>query len=502
MDRHVIIIGAGFGGLATACLLGKAGYRVTIYEKNDQAGGRLGLIEAEGFRFDSGPSWFLMKDVFEHFFGLLDQDLDNLVELQRLSPSYQVLFKDTLMGAVKMYGETDRDTATLESYEPRSREQLKDYIEQSSYKYEVAKREFLYKNYNSRADFFTPKLIREGVKLNVLSNVQKFVTKQFSSREIQTILQYPLAFLGTDPKKAPAIYSLMSHLDFTQGVYYPKGGMYELTQILVRLAESYGVNIQLNQPVDKILCKNGRAQGVMVNGEKIKGDVVISNADIHHTEQALLDKKDRAYSGRYWAKRTVAPSALLLYLGVSGRYPDLEHHNLVFSKNWDKKFSALFGKKKLPKDPSFYVCNPSKTNPSVAPNDHENLFVLVPVPAGVRYSDEQLEKFSNEVLEAMESSLHLKGLRQRIVYKKAFCRKDFEQQYNSYRGSALGLSHTLKQTAVFRPSNQHKKLPNLLFVGANTTPGIGLPMCLISAELAYKRIINNTSSSPLKKLAS
>jgi phytoene desaturase len=202
----------------------------------------------------------------------------------------------------------------------------------------------------------------------------------------------------------------------------------------------------------------------------------------------------------YWKKKTLAPSALLIYLGVKDHYPELEHHNLVFSRDWDKNFKQIFWKKKFPADPSFYVCNPNKTDPTVAPKGHENLFVLVPISAGTEYTDQQLEDFTDQTLQTMEKSLHLKNLRQNIVYKKTYCVRDFESDFNSYKGSALGLSHTLRQTAVFRPSNQHKKIPNLLFVGANTTPGIGLPMCLISAELAYKRVIKDSSSEPLEKL--
>lgn len=522
-SKKVIIVGSGFGGLASACIFAEAGFDVTLFEKNKRFGGRAGLVEVKKnnkgtwaeidpsnktskarpgnvFRFDSGPSWYLMPDIFEHFFTLINEDANKQLELKRLNPSYQVLFKDTLVGPTKIYGDIKKDGQTLDAFEPQADYKLSNYLESASYRYETAISKFLYKNYDSIFDFFTPQMMSEGIKLNVLSNMQKYVSKYFTSKEIQKILQYPLVFLGASPKNAPALYSLMSHVDFKQGVFYPMGGIYRVTQTLVKLAKKRKVTMQSNAVVEKIIVKQGRATGVVANGKEYKADIVISNADIEFTESNLLEKEYRTYSKHYWKKRVMAPSALILYLGVKGSYDQLEHHNLVFSRDWDKNFSEIFKSKKFPADPSFYVCNPNKTDPTVAPKGHENLFVLVPIGADAKYTPEKLDEYSEKILETMETTMHLSDLRKRIVYKKLICVKDFKADYNSYQGSALGLAHTLKQTAVFRPRNQHKKIPNLLFVGANTTPGIGLPMCLISAELAYKRTIDDQTSGPLEKI--
>lgn len=521
--KKVVIIGSGYGGLASACIFAKAGYDVTVLEKNPQFGGRAGLIEVKknkagkwteqprkntktipksrnAFRFDAGPSWYLMPDVFEHFFKLIGEKPDKYLSLKQLSPGFQVYFKDTLLGTTKIYGNLAKDAEVFEAFEPHAGKIIRSYVDEASYKYEIAVEHFLYKNYNRIGDFMNRRMLTEGRKLNALSSMQKYVGKWFHSTEIQKILQYHLVFLGASPKQAPALYSLLSHVDLKQGVFYPMGGLYHLTQALVGLAEKKGAKLVANATVEKIVVTNGRATGVIVAGKEYQADIVISNADIKHTEEKLLNYKDRTYTPRYWRKRVLAPSALLIYLGVKDSYPELEHHNLVFSRNWDKNFKEIFGKKKFPSDPSFYVCNPNKTDPTVAPKGHENIFVLVPVSAGVRYTTEELEKFADITLETMERTMHLKNLRKNIVYKKLYCADDFQQEFNSYKGSALGLSHTLRQTAVFRPNNQHKKIPNLLFAGANTTPGIGLPMCLISAELAYKRVIKDTTSQPLQKL--
>ncbi len=498
MSKKVVIIGAGVGGLATACILGQAGYNVTIYEKNGQPGGRAGKFTDEGFTFDTGPSWYLMPDVFEHFFELLGEDVSKLLKLSRLDPSYRVFFKDKLFGAVDIVGDTTRDGDTLEALEPGARNKLRNYLEKSTYQYNLALDQFLYKNYDSVTDFLTPHMLLQGLRMNIFSTMQKYVSKHFSSVEVQKIMQYPLVFLGASPSKAPALYSLMSHIDFNQGVSYPEGGIYRLVETLVDLAKDRGTTIVYNAPVDTITVKNGQAKGVRLeDGASIAADIVISNADIVHTEQKLLKSQDRSYSDRYFSKRVMAPGALLLYLGVEKEYPNLRHHNLVFSQDWSANFNAIFKTKKWPADPSFYVCNPNKTDKTVAPKKHENLFVLVPLPASTSYSDKDLENYTSWILATMERVMHLDGLRDAIVYKKIVCCKDFQQQFNSYCGSALGFAHTLRQTAAFRPSNQSKKVSNLYYVGAGTAPGIGLPMCLISAQLVYKRLIGNKDSQRL-----
>lgn len=503
MVKKVVIIGAGVGGLATACILGQAGYDVEVYEKNSQPGGRAGSFEAQGFRFDTGPSWYLMPDVFEHFFNLLGEDANQLLKLKRLNPSYRVFFKDKLFGAMDIVGNIDQDGETMESIEPGAKNKLRAYLEKGSYQYKLAMNEFLYKNYDSVLDFFSFQMLAQGLRMNVFSSMQSYVAKYFSSAEVQKIMQYPLVFLGASPKNAPALYSLMSHVDFNQGVFYPDGGMFKITEAMVKLAKARKVKIFLDSPVKSIVVKNSNVKGVILeNGQKIESDVVISNADIAYTEKSLLSPANRSYSDKYWRKRVIAPSALLMYLGVKKQYSNLKHHNLVFSKDWDENFKSLFESYVWPKDPSFYVCNPNKTDPTVAPKDHENLFVLVPLPPTTKYTDEELEQYSDWILSTMERAMHLDGLKDNIVYKKLFCAKDFESQFNSYQGTALGLAHTLRQTAVFRPSNKSKKVSGLYYVGANTVPGIGLPMCLISAELVYKRLAGDSSSKPLTAVGS
>ena len=499
MKKHAIIIGAGFGALGSACILGKAGWKVTVLEKNESIGGRATTFKAKGFTFDRGPSWYLMPDVFEHFFELFDEDITKLLKLKKLMPSYRIFYKD-LDEKVDIYSDLKKDIPTFEKIEKGAGAQLEKYLDQAGYQYEVAKDRFMYKNYDSFRDFFTKEVATEGRKLSAFKNMDRYVSGYFKTEQLQKIMQYPLIFLGSSPYNTPAIYNIMSHIDFDMGVYYPQGGIYEITNALVAVAKKYGVTFKTNSDVQKIIVEDGKAVGVKVNSKELRGDIVISNADIQHTEQKLLDEKYRQYSESYWKKRTLAPSALIIYLGVDKQYDSLTHHNLLFSKDWKKNFADIFDQPQWPDDPSVYICAPSKTDPSVAPKGMENMFVLVPIAAGLDYTEKQLEAYADKILATMEKEMDLPDLRKHIIYQKNFSVKDFKARYNSYQGTALGLAHTLRQTAIFRPKNISKKVADLYYVGAGTNPGIGMPITLISAELLYKRIIGDKTSGPLKKI--
>lgn len=498
-QKSAIIIGSGYGGLGAACILGKAGWKVTLIEKNEMVGGRATVFKSKGFTFDMGPSWYLMPDVFEHFFNILGENVQDHLDLIKLAPSYRIFYKD-LNEQVDIYSDLKKDIPTLEAIEKGSGDMLIKYLKRAGYQYEVAKDRFMYKNYDTFRDFFTKEAALEGRKLSIFSNMDSYVGKFFKTDQLSKIMQYPLVFLGSSPYNTPAIYNIMSHIDFNMGVFYPKGGIYGITKALHSIASKYDVSTMLNKTVEKIIVDNGRATGVMVDGRELSADIVISNADIHHTEQNLLDKEHRQYSERYWKSRTLAPSALIMYLGVDKQYPSLTHHNLLFSKDWKLNFAEIFDRPQWPTDPSMYVCAPNKTDSSVAPKGMENLFVLVPIAPGLDYDEAQLESYANNYLATMESQMGLTDLQKHIVYKKIFSVKDFKQRYNSYQGTALGLAHTLRQTAIFRPNNISKKVKGLYYVGAGTNPGIGMPITLMSAELMYKRLINDKSSGPLEKI--
>ncbi len=499
MKPRVTIIGGGIGALGTACLLAKTGYQVTVLEQNEQLGGRAGQIKAQGFTFDTGPSWYLMPDVFSHFFDLLDERIEDYLTLKKLAPSYRVFYKDT-GEQLDITGNLETDARTFKAIEPGAGVRLRAYLRQSAHMYDISVNHILYKNYSHLSDFMTPHLLRAGAGIPIFSTLDRYARRYFKDPRLQKIVEYPTVFLGASPYQAPAFYALMSHVDLTQGVRYPMGGMYTLVESLVAIGKKYGVTYRTNTPVTKIITKNGTACGVIADDQMLPADIVISNADMHFTETKLLEAPERDHTAHYWSRRTLAPSALLMYLGVNKQYPSLAHHNLLFSQKWRKNFAELSGGQHFPTDPSLYVCAPSKTDPSVAPKGCENLFVLVPVTAKLHYSQKQLQNFADRTLRTIAYELHLPDLLRHIVYQKLFCVDDFAARYNSQGGTGLGLSHTLTQTTLFRPANKSKKIKGLYYVGAGVHPGIGMPTALISAELLYKRLVDNRSAKPLERL--
>lgn len=496
-SKRVIIIGSGIGGLGTAALLAKDGYEVTVLERGNRPGGRANILEDQGFRFDTGPSLYMMTGVFEHFFALLGERVSDHLDLIRLSPSVRVVFGGTGK-TVDMTANLDEDANLFEEFEPGAGAKLKKYVKISEDNYKIATKYFLYKNFDSILDFFHLDIILPGMKLKIFERMQTYVSRYFKSDEIQKLMQYSLVFLGCSPMNAPAMYNLMSHLDFTEGIFYPKGGMYEIVKALVRIAEKNGANIRTACEVKKILVsESGEVKGVLLeNGEELLADIVISNADIHHTEHDLLPEQYREHSEKYWEKRVLAPSALILQLGVKGRTPTLAHHNMRFAKNWMEHFADIFEHPEWPKDPSLYICAPSISDRGMAPEDGESLYVLVPIAPGLEYDKAFIKKYGDDVIRSIAKEFNIPDLAERIVVRHEFSVKDFAERYKSYKGTALGLAHTLTQTALFRPSNVSKKVKNLYFVGGNTVPGIGVPICLISAELIRKRLKNDKSCGP------
>lgn len=499
-NKTAIIIGAGIGGLATACMLSKKGYKVTIVEKNSKIGGRANIYSEQGYTFDMGPSWYMMPDIFKHFFDILGENIDDYLTLKRLAPSYRIFLKSD-KSHYDFYSDLEKTIQTFESIEVGSGEILREYIKTTEYQYKIARNEFMFKNYDSIFDFITKRVMTEGRKLPLFSSVENIINKKFKSEILRKVMQYQTVLLGTSPSDAPGIYSMMNYIDFVEGVWYPEGGIYRVIEVMEQIARKYDVQIQTDSPVEKILVEDGTVKGIKLSdGTEMYAEIVVSNADMVHTDEKLLDTKYQQHTKKYWDKKLMAPSGFIMYLGVDGEIPSLQHHNLLFSQNWNENFTQIFKKPEWPTDPSLYVCAPSKNDATVAPEGKENLFVLVPVAAGLDHTDEFLEEYSKTIIREMQDKMDIPNFENRIEYKRIYAVKDFIKDYNAFKGSALGFAHTLGQSAIFRPNNINKKVKNLYYVGAGTNPGIGMPICLISAELVYKRIENIKDPSPISKI--
>lgn len=486
--KSVVTIGAGFAGLAASSFLAKEGYQVTVIEKNDQLGGRCQSFQAEGFTFDMGPSWYWMPGVFERYFEHFGYKPSDFYELKRLDPSYQVLFQDG--SNVVLPANYDALKALFESIEPGSGAQLDAFMKDAKYKYDVGLGEFVHKPSLSIFEFMDARLIKDALKLDMFASISKEIRKRFKNPNLIQLLEFPVLFLGAKPNRTPALYSLMNYADIKLGTWYPMGGMAEIPKAMVRIAKELGVVFKTNESVTKLNIKDGRVASVQTDKGEYAADAVISAADYHHTEQVLLEERYRSYTEAYWEKRVMAPSSLLFYVGLNRKIEGLLHHNLFFDTDFEKHSAEIYDEPKWPREPLYYICCPSKTDPSVAPNGNENLFFLVPLASDIEDNDEQREALFDILVGRLKKSLGI-DITEHIVYKRSFCIKDFKEFYNSYRGNAYGLANTLMQTAFLKPKMKSKKVKNLFYAGQLTTPGPGVPPSLISGEVVAKYYMNN-----------
>lgn len=511
---RAVIIGGGIAGLATAALLSREGWSATVLEARDDVGGRAGSWDADGFRFDTGPSWYLMPEVFDHFFRLLGTSSAEQLDLVRLDPAYRV-YSDPATGRAPLDVRSGREAATalFESVEPGAGARLSDYLDSAGDAYDLAVGRFLYDTYETTAGLRDPALLRRAPQLAPLltRSLASHVDRRFADPRLRQILGYPAVFLGGSPYGVPSLYHLMSHLDLDDGVLYPRGGFTEVIRAIERLAEASGVRIETRATVAAIRTAGGATTGVtLADGRTVDADLVVSTADLHHTETQLLPRELQTYPESWWAKRSPSPGALLLLLGVKGELPQLAHHTLLFTDDWRSNFEDIFGARtRIPDPASLYVCRPSATDSTVAPEGHENLFVLVPVPADPRLGrggvdgdgDPAIEAAADRVIGQLSRWCDVPDLADRIVVRRTIAPGDFAADLNSWRGNALGLAHTLGQSAMFRPRNASRKVSGLAYAGGSALPGIGLPMCLISAELVVKRLRGDRSPGPLAEPA-
>lgn len=514
MSRRATVVGGGIAGLATAALLARDGWDVALFEARAELGGRAGSWEREGFRFDTGPSWYLMPEVFEHFFRLLGTTAAAELDLVPLTPAYRVYPEpagDGPADPVDVVSGRDNARTLFEAREPGAGARLDAYLDSAAEAYDLAVSKFLYDTYASSEGLRDPAVVRRAPRLVPLltRSLEQHVARSFDDRVLRQILGYPAVFLGASPATAPALYHLMSRLDLDEGVLYPQGGFRELIAAVARLSAAAGATIRTSSPVERILVHGGHARGVrLADGTVHQADVVVSTADLHHTETRLLGDGERTYRPRWWSARNPGPGALLLLLGVEGALPELAHHTLLFAEDWTRNFDDIFGREtRIPDPASTYVCRPSATDASVAPPGHENLFVLVPMPADPSLGhggvdgggDPRIEAAADRVIAQIASWCGIPGLAGRIRVRRTVAPADFESDLGAFRGGALGLAHTLGQSALFRPKNVSRRVGGLLYAGTSVLPGIGLPMCLISAELVVKRLRGDRSAARLSE---
>jgi phytoene desaturase len=486
----VLIVGAGIGGLSLAALLANAGKEVKVIEKNSTPGGRARYYKEKGYTFDMGPSWYLMPDIYEKYFKDLGLDVSECYDLKRINPSYRIFFQDK--ERIDVSSDIVENIALFDSLEMNGGKKLKKYLEKAERDYNIAVKQLLMRDYDQLFNLIDGRMIWDSLKLPLFGNIDDYISGIFTSEKTRRILEYSIGFIGGSPNSTPSIYYIMNHVDLNLGVWYPMGGIGKIIEKLAEICVEKGVNFRFNENVIKVISEKGIAVGVETTKGVHKAEKIIINTDYPYSELNLLQDSERTYNHKYWESKIYAPSALVIYIGLSKKLNNLEHHNLYLAGNWNLSFEILYNldDPEWPANISYYVNVTSRTDSSVAPTEGETIFILIPIPDSFIDTQEARERIYTKIIKHIEKKMSEKIMGYEVV-KRIFGPNDFVTDYNAYKGTSLGLVHTITQSAIFRPSHISKKLKNLYYTGQYTHPGIGLPLVLISSQILAKNLLNS-----------
>jgi len=487
-NQTALIVGAGIGGIAAAGRLARHGYQVTVIEKSKQAGGRAGRLTRDGYIFDTGPTLFLMPQVFAETYAALGERMEEHLDLVRIDPTYRIHFEDG--SELDLTGDMKALQAQIEAIEPGSFARALRFIAEGADMMQASLNKFVGRNFSSYLEYFSPRNLPLIFKLKALTKHYSNVSTYFTDSRLRRAFSFQNMYLGLSPFDAPATYSLLQYTELANGIHFPRGGLYRVIESLQAIAESLGVRFRFDAPVKAINIEGQRAAGVTLeSGEVLKADLVLANADLPYVYNHLLPAEPEAQK---LLQKKFTSSALMFYWGTSKQYPQLLHHNVFLAGEYRASFDRIFRDLTLPDDPSFYICVASRTDPSLAPDGADGVMVLVPVG----HLNEQvpqdwptLAARARETVFARLKTVGIHDLREHITFEETFGPPEYLSQLNLMKGSAFGLSHNFTQVGYLRPRNQHARYKNLYFVGASTHPGTGLPIVLLSARLTTERIL-------------
>jgi phytoene desaturase len=494
--KRIIIIGSGFGGVSAAAYLARDGYDVTVLEKNSWTGGRARDLSVEGYRFDMGPSWYWMPDEHDRWFQEFGMPREQFFQVRRVDPSYRVFFGDTVSGEERNVVDVPADRAgareVFERYERGAGSALDRYLADCAAKYRIAMASFIRRNFYTIFDFINWAAIKNMRRLNLLQSYAGRIRKYFRHPYLRKILEFPVVFLGSSAVRTPAIYTLMNHIDFELGTWYPEGGFAGVVRAMRTVAEAQGAVFKFDHEVTGIVVQGGKATAVEVRNSagKVwteKADILVANMDYPAVEQRLLPREYQSVSDDRLDGATLAPAVVNWYLGFNRRLDEFEHHTFFFDAPWDEHFDAVYENPRWIDNPLFYLHVPSRTDPTCAPPGHEAVFLLVPVAPGLNDTEERRQYYLDHALERMEARTG-RPLRENLVFRQSMSLNDFVSDYHAYKGNAFGLGQTLFQTAWFRMANRSRKVHNLYYAGQYTVPGTGTTMSMISGAVVSERI--------------
>lgn len=494
---RAIVIGGGFGGLATAIRLQAAGHATILVEAREHPGGRAYQLRENGFTFDMGPTLITAPHLLENLWAAGGRSLRDDIALVPLSPFYRINFADGRF--FDYWGTSAADEAEIARFEPRDVQGYRAFLADTQRIYERAFADLAHQPFLTPGSFLrvVPELVRFGAQRSVYS----FVSRYFHSPHLRMVFSFHPLFIGGNPFRASSIYSIVPYLERLGGVYYAQGGMYTLIQALEHLLCSLGGEVHCGIPVEQILLKERRVTGVrLADGRVARADVVIANSDVASTLLNLLPKSPMAHYPDMHPRRIkqyrYSMSCFLLYLGVKRRYEQLRHHTIFMPENYRKLVHAIFDGQGLPDDLALYLHTPTRTDPAMAPPDSESLYVLAPVPNLAHNIDwaRETPALRDRIIRYLEQKAGLEGLESSIVTEHTFTPLDFASELRSHLGAAFSIEPTLTQSAYLRPHNRSSHIDGLYFVGAGTHPGAGIPGVLLSADITSHLVMEDLAS--------
>ena len=489
--QKAVIIGAGVGGIATAVFLAQKGFTVEVYEKNNNAGGRCGQMTQDGHRFDLGATILLMPSIYRNVFSTLGMDMDKELQTTSLEPVYKLFFGD---GSVFPYTRNkEQMKSQLETIEPGSYARYEAYVKEGYDFFDKSMNGLLGRNFNHIFQFINLKSIRLLIHLKTWIKHTDYIKRFFKDPRLQKTFTFQNIYVGQNPYKQPAFFSMLPSVEIVEGALFPNGGMNKVVEKLLTTANDLNVTFHYQKPVAKILTTENRTTGIQLEkGEIIEADLVIANADLPYVYSHLLPKNN--FSGLL-KKKEYSCSAIVFHWGVDKVYSQLEHHSVFLNEPYKQGMNMIFKEKSLSTNPSFYIHAPVRTDKSAAPENHDSLSVIIPVghiDESRKQDWQKLKQIAREGVIRCLKEAGLADIEEHIKFEICFTPKTFESYCNVTHGSVFGsLSHTIFQMGYFRPKNRHRKYKNLYFVGGSTHPGNGIPLVLLSAKLTSERIIKN-----------
>ena len=486
--RSAIVIGAGIGGITTAAHLARQGMRVTVFEKYHQAGGRCNTFTREGHRFDTGPTLFIMPLVYEAEFAALGASLHDMLELQRVDPTYRLVFDDG--SGLGLTSDMKAMHDQLEAIEPGSFDGFLRYFEEGHRHYTLGMEQLVNRDFRSAAQFFSPRNLPLLFSLKPLARHYDHMASYFKTNRLKAAFTFQDVYMGLSPFEAAATFSMMPYTELAHGVWYPKGGMYRIVEALMEVARSAGVEFVFDSDVIHIDVNGGRARAVVLaDGQRVEADAIVANADLPYVYDKLLPDRDLAENLK---RKRYSCSVVSFFWGVDKPYPALGPHTLFLADDYRANFDSIIGDLDVPRNPSLYIHAPVRLDASLAPEGQDTLIAIVPVGHMDEDGEQDWCAIRSRARKAVFDRLALLGitdLADHIKFEVNYTPLSWRKRYNLLKGSTHGLSHTLMQLAYMRPHNRHPRYDNLYFVGASTHPGTGVPTALIGGHQVAARLV-------------